>query len=170
MRQSKKSRLCYFHSVPYTIYRLCNYTDVVSNLCKCYKEQLIKSVATNFCLSILSCLVHHILVCLKCSVDASIISNVLTQCELTINLRIYAAILHETQHIILVYLVPLQAITTILVHKALSTLIKLRYWFISPPLGASTIFIKQTTYKCIHTKSSYVRMDVSNSYLLTIAT
>ena len=30
--------------------------------------------------------IHHILVCMICSVDTSIISNVLTQCEPTINL------------------------------------------------------------------------------------
>ena len=40
-------------------------------------------------LNILCCAIHHILVCLKCSVDASIISSVLTQCELTIDLCMY---------------------------------------------------------------------------------
>ena len=53
------------------------------NLSKRHKEQLVFSESS---ITLGLPPIHHILVCMVCSVDTSIISNVLSQCELTIDL------------------------------------------------------------------------------------
>ena len=112
--------------------------------------------------------IHHILVCMICSVDTSIISNVLTQCEPTINLYRKVIQLQEnldkwvayhvtevnqhttpvteetitvTTQCICTNPVSLLIVSTILVYKTLCTFFEVSNGLVSPPLDTIAILV-----------------------------
>ena len=76
--------------------------------------------------------------------DASIVSNVLTQCKLTIDLCTNNVMYHVARVIateMAAYPESLQEILIILVYKALSALLETLNRTVSPPFNTITIFI-----------------------------